>query len=1238
MAREWTDAQKAAMDTRGRLLLVSAAAGSGKTATLTERIIRRLTDKNDPCELSRLLVVTFTRAAAAELKARISDALSEAIAADPGSRHLQKQLLDISSAQICTIDSFCMDAVSSNFAKLGLPANFRIADSAELTPLSDRVFDELIGKFYEKYGHRSEKDASLFSLLDDNPFADLCDALSSDRTDEDLTTVLRDLYNKLLDYPDGIGRLKREADALREQADGEFLRSDIGRAAAGWKDRFCSSCTSFYREALDLIRQDEEASKALLDAFEDDAGFYERLAAADSLGEILELIGSKPATKVKSKKNLSSDFLTIADKRTFYNDSFKSFPKIFRDGADELRRDMLRTALMCDILYEFLTAYDERMAAEKRQRGICDFTDNRRNLLKLLRDQDGSPSPYAFELRARYDEVYIDEYQDVDEVQDTIFSLIGGDHRFMVGDMKQSIYGFRGADPGIFASYRRRLPLMDPNHRETLPADTGSCIFMSDNFRCDEPVIRFTNTVCGHLFRACADTIGYRDEDELGFGKQVPDGTVPHKVQIDVLYKDKTDDKDDDEKKDASGRSAEEKKDYLEALHIANTVASLLSRGEKLDNGEPIRPEDVAILLRKNTNTKTVISLLNQLGIPAGSAEMDAKWSGFDLLNGPDMRYLVNLLRVFDNPDYDGPLSEVLRAPFPGFSLEDLISIRACDGGSLYDGLLACAGGAGDDAERTARCAETVGWIEGYRRMCMTLPADAILRAMRQDTRIAGRRSKAFLYLYDAARTSRTGSFTGIYDFMRYFEKRIADGKSALSEGKQKREGYVNVMTIHASKGLEFPVVFLAFAGTSFRLSSGDLNFDSFSGLTMKLFDREAGQKYTPSLLDHGLISKHTQEKEDEIRLLYVALTRARERLYVTGTVGEKVPLPFAPDDRFAALAASNYLSWILSVRSIHPELAVWADLNRVPLSAVTMGEPLTSLPGRTDQPEEAGTAAYYRRLLREAPAVSDSEALLRSIPTKVPASRMSDRLLDDCTFLSSDLLSGDEGKLPTEELGFGIIDPQTSESIDRAIRLMESSVGSDFEALLRENSKPTAAEKGTAAHAFLQFCDYAKVLSGGVEAEMLRLLEEGYLNERTAKIADRRMLSAFFDSRFFGLVKGASSVRREFRFARFVPLVSLTDNDVLKAAVGDRTLYVQGSIDLLLTMPDDSVVLCDYKTDRITKEERADPSLLASRMTERHGGQLRQYAEAIREVFGQRPARVYIFSLPLGEAVEIEI
>ena len=1248
--RIWTPAQSVAMSTLGRTLLISAAAGSGKTATLTERIIRRLTDPEHPIQLNRLLIVTFTRAAASELRERISGALTEAIARDPGNRHLQNQLINLGNAHISTIDAFCREPVKTHFAELGLPASSRIADDAELNPLCERIMGEIIDEFYIKYAE-SNRPNNTFSLLWNNPFADLCDSLTPSKNDTDLIPTLLKLYQRLLSFPEEVDRLKIESEQLSAQADSDFFISVHGSILFEWLQHFCSSAIQTLSEALVDIHGDEAATKAYEFAFSNDLDFCKRLSSVSTYAEAYELMVVYKNERLGSLRNADPLFVSHKERRTAIVDEIKALRKTyFCDPPEIVSMQMKQTALMCSILHEFLSEYDHRIIAEKKSRGICDFTDNRRYLLSLLRNEDGSPSGVAIDFREQFDEVYIDEYQDVDEMQDEIFRLVGADHRFMVGDIKQSIYGFRGADPSVFARYRRDLAqLTQVDHQWLGHSTDGNSIFMSENFRCDESVIRVTNAVCGHILRACPDSVGYQDGDDLVFGKKPPNAEYASPaVKVRVLLKPPKSDIEEptdkgDQSDDLSGVEAE-------AAYVANEIASLLRSRTRKANGEPIAPKDIVILMRSRTALSAYMKALVAMGIPTGSDELEASEAGKDVLHGSDMSYLINLLRVIDNPDQDIPLSEVLRAPFPGLDLKDLIAIRnygdyTAESYSLFAGIEEYFSREDADPTLVSKLTSFIRWLNQYRRLTATQPADGILRLLKRDECCACRETPAFLYLYESARTCKTASFLSLYSFLHYFESKINTAQSIPVSAKNDEGGHVSIMTIHKSKGLEFPVCFMVRCGQYFSAKSysSDLIFEKRAGVSMKLYSRQVSgdtvtqQKRDTTLRTVSALSLKLTEREEEMRVLYVAMTRARERLYLVG-IGNEKSAYFRSGDRFATLSCNNYLKWILSGLEAHPEVNHFFDLDYIPTTEIQTDAPLDQslfLPVAAEN--HSDLSARYISIFASQKELSSIEKAIRHIPTKISASRVKDRMLDNYIFYETDMECNDES-IPNSAYDGTWCDSMSTTAIRQAISLMSSGKDNEFELLLSQNRRPTATERGTATHLFFQYCDYRLVMEAGIENEIARLTEHGFISARTAEILDKQMLEDFFSSDFFTRTYQAERIEREFRFSRFLPAASLTSSLELSEALSDRNLIVQGSIDLLAFYPDGHIELCDYKTDHITAEEAKNPALLQARMSEAHRDQLLQYAAAVEEMFGRRPDKAFIFSLPLGEAMEIPL
>ena len=674
MSRSWTPSQEAAMSLSGKTLLVSAAAGSGKTSVLTERIIRKLINRE--ADLSRLLVVTFTRAAAAELKGRIASALSDALAEKPGDDYLSRQLLLLGSAQISTIDSFFQKTVRGSFEQLGLPSTFRIADESEILPISSEVMDGLIEVFYAKH-ETARDDASPLSRIESNLFAEVMDHLLSNRSDGKLTSVLIGFHALFSNSPEGIGLLKRFATDLKEYSKAEFLETPYGqRLSNALEEEFSEYYDEICRLESDLSFDPEIAQKCS-GIISTDKAFCQA---------ILKALQSRSYERLQSAafSFIPGRFPTIKNKPVQVS-AYQNFREQFRKGIAEnlqatliwppevISNQMKQTADLCEMLYQFYLEYESRLMAEKRTRGILEHNDIRAMLYQLLSNNDGEASDFAKGLSKQYDAVYIDEYQDVDLLQDQIFSLIGGNRRFMVGDIKQSIYGFRGSEPSIFAAYRKKMPLYDSQEAEK--AD-GVCVFMSENFRCDRSVIDFANAICAFLFSACEKSVGYRAQDDLVCSKKQPDGAVGN-VPVQVAVFDAQPKRIDD-----TAPTDDTELSKNEAVWVASEISRLI-REERLDDGSKITPSDIAVLVRAKAQGKQVVKELEKLNIPASNDMSDS------LIGDPLLTDLLNLLQTIDNPYRDIPLSEFLLSTLGGFTPEELIEIResAPNHKALFDAL-----------------------------------------------------------------------------------------------------------------------------------------------------------------------------------------------------------------------------------------------------------------------------------------------------------------------------------------------------------------------------------------------------------------------------------------------------------------------------------------------------------------------------------------------------------------------
>ncbi len=1216
MARSWTPSQEAAMNLSGKALLVSAAAGSGKTSVLTERIIRRLLDPSSQTDLSGLLVVTFTRAAAAELKGRIASALTDALAQDPGNKKLSKQLLLLGSAQISTIDSFFQKIVRGNFERLGLPSSFQIADESEMRSIAAELMDELIEEFYQKDMTVVDSDSPLERILQ-NSFANALDHLLSNRSDGKLTEIMLTFFKRFAADPIGIKRLKFYADQLRKAATDEWMTTPYGAALREYLTEFFTDYERDFLQIQKSLEFDPDIARKCADLLGNDLNYCQTVLSAlreDDYQHLQAVINSFVRGRFPTIRNKPTQVTRYQSKRTmFRNHLEKKIQSLFIWPQELLSDQLLQTASLCEVLFAFYTEYEARLMREKKRRGILEYDDIRSILYRMLANEDGSASDFARDLAAQYSEVYIDEYQDVDLLQDRIFALIGEDRRFMVGDIKQSIYGFRGSDPSIFANYRRIMPLHDSP--EAKDAD-GICVFMSENFRCDRPVIDFANRVCSFLFSACEKSVGYRPQDDLKCSKRILDGErQEHEMptaQVVVF--------DPPPHKSSRAEESEDDEDFRdEAVWVGREIRRLLSE-ERLNNHQPITLGDISILVQTKKQGRVFADVLESMGLPA-RAEM-----GTDFLHEPLTVDLLNLLRTIDNPYRDLPLSEYLLSPFCCFTLAELQEIRAAAPRvkALYDAMLAASEQA---SELGGKVQNVIEKLEELRGQAVGLPADRFLRRLYlEEELIPYANDPSFLFLYEQARIYQRSSWCGLYGFLRHID-RLMDEKPISANGLCKAQESISIMTIHHSKGLEFPVVFLASCGSAFNHADSRENLLLHPGIgcSSKLYNRQSGTGDTTLLRELLRLKIDTDQTEESIRTLYVALTRARERIYVTGTLRgnfdktmEKA-LAVSRGNRYSILFCNNYLTWVLAAMHEaytekfpctfrHISSDELKNMEKEP--QISSPNPFPSLPEKScDEQIEL----HYAELIRRHAQFDYPLAFLGGLPTKAAASKLQSNLLD--------ILQNE--------------DVEEEKALEARITLMEA-VQPSFDNLLSETSKPSATDIGTATHNFLQFCNYARLEKNGIDAELCVLVEQGFLTNSAAKIIHRGQLTLFAESDLFAMIRGAERIYREQKFSINIPFSELTSAPEKAECFANHSLFVQGSIDLILEMQDGRRVLIDYKTDRISEQERHDPALLRARMQATHGTQLSYYCRAVEQLFGAQPDKVYIYSLPLGRLIEI--
>ncbi len=1189
---EFTKAQKLAIDLRNRNILVSAAAGSGKTATLTERIIRLLTDPERPAEITSMLIVTFTRAAAAELRSRISRELGKALALNPSNSFLSKQLTSLGSADICTIDSYYLNLVRSNFQRLGLPAKFRLADETELKILRREVMNAVIERRYRT----------------DDKFSAFADEITTARSETKLADTLLDVYYKTLTLPNGTDYLRFCAESYIKDIDSDFFSTPTGKQVQAYVLEVIEYLIKRCNRLLGMIESDSSAAPygPAISADLDFLTNFKSLLHNGSYAEARDVIYDySPVNLGKISATSKSEFTeSVKTERTAIKDKIiklrdREFSVLPEDIREICSTSATLSIKIAEVLGDFISAYN----TEKTANSVCEFSDLRKYALNLLTDSNGNPTQIALEEQKKYSHIFVDEYQDTDTVQDFVFNTISnGSNLFFVGDIKQSIYSFRGAEPSVFAHYRKSyLPATDCDNADNTPLS----VFMSENFRCSPNIISFTNAVCSYLFRECETDnkgIGYVSQDDLIASRNPP--YSDDKVNIVLLDTD-----DDGDTSDPSCR------------YILSEIKSILKNRVKCD-GNKYLPKDIAILTRSNKEASKIADALAKAGIPYANS------TGNDLFENSEVLLMFSLLSTADNPQRDIPLAAVLRSPIFSFTLSELVKIKfGRKDISLYDSICEYANSDESDVTLREKCNRAVRRIDKYRTEAEAVPVHLFIRFLWKDTnalmyagsdkeskkRTPTERRRNLRKFYDYARRYEASSYKGLHDFVEYVSGIISQNTKIADEDAA-TSNTVRIMTVHKSKGLEFPVVFLFGADKVISDQDSKKNMifspNENIGIAFKISDSTGlGQIESPYRI---ALSNRTVEKsaEEEIRVLYVALTRARDILYViasgkSGFAEERLQNAIdkaSVGGRKTVIESTSWLDRILLGLAADQTNRSYRILTPIFTDESGADVPQSSISEIDSKEVEAICEILEPSLNYKYPFSSAS-----NIPAKVSVSKLYPELLNEIEDYS-DIIKKAES-----------LESKKPKFLD---------------------GKATAAEEGTATHLFLQFCDFANLSTheSSIREEIARLVEKKYIPQQTTDLIRIDEISKFISSDFYCRILNAKKLYREFRFNVFLPAVDFTNNAEIKQAYADEKILVQGVIDLCFIDENDKLVLCDYKTDRIPREIRSDRESTTAYLKERHAQQLLYYSKAIEKIMGKSPDGVYIYSLSFGDALEIDL
>ncbi len=1146
----WNKEQREAIDFRGKNLLLSAAAGSGKTATLTQRIIELLEDPDSKAEISRMLIVTFTNDAAAELKTRIAAALTEAIARDPSDKRLVRQLRDLEGAAISTTHSFLLSELKPYFVRFSLPPDFSVCEEAYVAEMKKEIMQDIISDCFE-------------GVLEIEDFSLLCDALSGARDDESLDSTLLSLWDDLM-------RLGLEPHFLiEEKPSGDFLTVGVGASVAKKMQDMGQHYSVLFENLADELASYEPTAKNAAGSAEcaDIArGLYEasHLGYNKARNYISNIILPKSAPVKKEFCTVEYERFKEAKTR-FKKEIDDIFENYFAVSEEMLLETEEKNTLLSKAVGKVLSEFDRRFSDAKRERGKVDFNDIERFAAKLFCNDNGEPTAEALAVAKKYDHIFIDEYQDTNRLQDMIYTAISAcGSRFMVGDVKQSVYRFRGACPEIFVKYRKE-------YEET---ENGTAIFMSENHRSDSGVIDFSNLVSDYIFPHSETP--FEEADRLVCAKQNGEGGA--KAEICIIEK------------------SNEAPDSFEADYVAARIEEML-RGETLRSGEKLQPKHIAILLRTGKNASAYKKALENRGVPVKNSATES------FFNYSEVLLLLSLLCAIDNPTRDVYLAATMKSPLFAFTMEELVKIRGRDKAPLWYSVKSYAEGNCDDlAKRLCAFIEKLDYYrEASRNMlCHKLLymiiTDSGFNALRDDSGNGRlRRSVRKMYSHSLACAAGGG---GLHDFILYLKGLMSqtEAKEAASEANA-----VTIVTVHRSKGLEYPVCFMCDGAREFNMSDSKRAaiIDCDFGLFAKLPDPEGIVKCDNPFRRAAALRSRQKDIEEEMRVLYVALTRAKEKIIITmkSDDAEKTLEKSSQRTAFGATAysvcsANCWGVWVLDAASSnlghHCFELVKASAS---VEKETAEEEVKAL--------DAEKIECFASKLRERLDFSYHKSYLSQIPAKLPVSKLSSNVLDT-------------GYTDTRE-------------------------APPLPAFLSGEKKAGAAEMGTATHLFLQFCDF-DALNKDVSAEADRLCRLKYISEETKDLIRLDEIEKFASSPLYERIKGAKEIYREVRFNSLVAAESFTENEEKRRLLSEDEvkICVQGVVDCLFTDKSGKTVLVDYKTDRLTKEELEDRALAEKKLRERHKDQLLTYKKLCSDILEREIDEVLIYSLTLGDTVEL--
>ena len=1154
--------------------LVSAAAGSGKTAVLVERVIDKICG-NNPVGIDRLLVVTFTKAAAEEMLGRIERRLNEIHAENPENTYIIEQKIKLRNAKICTIDSFCIDLIRENFDRAGISPDFSVADDAVKGPLIQKAISAVINEAFEE---NSEE------------FAALIDSVSNDYDEGDLATYIKSIY----EFADNMPFPKFWLEELCKRSTSDEFFDFLKNCAFEYANEVLSVYAKNLFDAVTALKcYDKVFDKyePVLTQCANDILIIANYCKNKDWDNVCRLVSSFTSETLSTPRGYGDNPIVISAKelKKGVKETIDELSNLFSYNEKILKTDFDESYGLINSLLKLTIRFMEIYEEYRKEKNVMTFADTTHCALSLLcKIEDGKvvKTDFANEIISRFDEVLVDEFQDTNDMQNLLFSILSNDEKniFIVGDIKQSIYRFRGANPKNFMEKKKKYALCTEENENS---KTLKKIILSSNFRSRFDICEFVNLIFTAVMNGKLSTVEYNEEEILKPKAQYPESTG-NSVTIQITNIAAAADKFEGE--------AHAIADYIERVMANDSVFD-----EKTKTMRSPKYSDFTVLFRSiKTAGPIYADVLRSRGIPVLMQKVD-------FLNAAEINFMFSLLRIIENPTLDIPLTAVMMSPVFRFTAEEMARLRVLSPNTSIISAVANRAVAGDE-----KCNEFLTILKKLRNLFSTASIGETIDYIYNYTDLLNVmsvldggevRRKNLLLLQSMAKQYDTNNFSKrIEKFISHINKLTEKGVSAnVSVGDA-----VKFMTIHASKGLQFPVCILANTVEHFSTkdSNDKLLISSDLGVSFKVNDFDAGKQ--KSFITRNIISVAARQEQldEEMRLLYVALTRAKEKLLICITQKEVLSRPCLYS------VPINSTVNIDQYRKMVTDINSYADMIWFALMA---DEKMQNIVLNDDIPRNTFSKGVYD--------VFVTNYNKTSVTATEQASTVEDVVeeqLDDENDIADAIRKNIYEAYPFAEL-------KDIESKAAVAVIAHKAEEKDYSftsrpAFMYKNGL-TPAGRGTATHRFMQFADFEKAESD-VSSEIERLYEWEFISYNEKITIDISAVKHFFESDLYRRMKNAKKVSREMRFLTEIPAGEI--NADLNQQLREEMVVVQGSVDCVF-VEDDGIVVVDFKTDRISD---------ASTLVDTYSKQLEIYASACEKIFGLPIKEKIIYSFNLSKEI----